>query len=70
MLQVSSPSTTVIVNQRKLFYLNFSDVILTNLVYGQNFGNTLLICGSWLWYLANDMQYYVTFLALLFIYAR
>lgn len=45
-------------------------MILLNLVYGQDLGHGLFICGSWLWYLANDMQYYIIFLALLFVYAK
>lgn len=47
-----------------------SDTILVNLIYGQNLGHSLLICGSWLWYLANDMQYYLIFLALLFVHTK
>lgn len=45
-------------------------MILLNLIYSQNLVNGFLICGSWLWYLANDMQYYIIFLALLFVYAK
>lgn len=46
------------------------DTILLNLIYGQNIGQSLFICGSWLWYLANDMQYYVIFLGLLFVHTK
>lgn len=47
----------------------YSSGMLRNVFYTQNMGQ-LFSCGMWTWYLANDMQYYVIFLGLLFIHSK
>uniref|UniRef100_A0A1I8QBL2 Nose resistant-to-fluoxetine protein N-terminal domain-containing protein n=1 Tax=Stomoxys calcitrans TaxID=35570 RepID=A0A1I8QBL2_STOCA len=41
-----------------------------NMLYIQNFLDMNTICGSWTWYLACDMQYFVLFTALLYVHAK
>lgn len=41
-----------------------------NIVYAQNMLPLDNMCGSWTWYLACDMQYYIVGMLVLFVYAK